>query len=98
MNMNINKLVISAGGINGYIFIGILKYLNEKGYLNNITKYIGCSVGSILCFLLSINYSIEEIEKIFLSLDVNDLLNEFNINLFIKYKCVYNNYKLVNYL
>ena len=34
--MNINKLVISAGGINGYIFVGILKYLNEKYTINGI--------------------------------------------------------------
>ena len=96
--MNFNKLFISAGGKNGYIFIGILKYLDENGYLNKINKYIGCSIGSILCFLLSINYSVEEIEKIFLKLNVDKLLNEFNINLFIKYKCVYNNYKIVNYI
>ena len=96
--MNFNKLFISAGGINGYIFIGILKYLDENKYLNKINKYFGCSVGSILCFLLSINYSVEEIEKIFLKLNVDNLLNDFNINLFIKYKCVYNNYKIVNYI
>ena len=96
--MNFNKLFISAGGKNGYIFIGILKYLDENGYLNKINKYIGCSIGSILCFLLSINYSVEEIEKIFLKLNVDKLLNDFNINLFIKYKCVYNNYKIVNYI
>ena len=28
--MNFNKLFISAGGKNGYIFIGILKYLDEN--------------------------------------------------------------------
>jgi len=95
--MNFNKLIISAGGTNGYIFVGILKYLNEIGYLNKINKYIGCSVGSILCFLLSINYSIDEIEQIFLKIDIKELLNDFNINLFIKYKCIYNNYKIVNY-
>jgi predicted acylesterase/phospholipase RssA len=25
--MNINKLIISSGGTNGYIYVGILKYL-----------------------------------------------------------------------
>ncbi len=95
--MNINKLIISSGGTNGYIYVGILKYLQENNYLNKIKKYIGCSVGSIICFLLSINYSINEIEEIFINLDVSKLLNDFNINLLIKYKCIYNNYKVVKY-
>ena len=95
--MNINTLIISAGGINGYTFIGILKYLNENKLLNNINKYIGCSVGSILCFLLSINYSINEIENILLNLNVNDLLNDFDLNFFIKYHSIYNNFKIVNF-
>jgi len=96
--MNIDTLIISAGGTNGYIFIGILKYLNEIKILDNIKKYIGCSVGSILCFLLSINYSIKEIEELVIDLDINKLLNDFNLNLLIKYKCIYNNYKIVKFL
>jgi predicted acylesterase/phospholipase RssA len=96
--MNIDTLIISAGGTNGYIFIGILKYLNEIKLLNNIKKYIGCSIGSILCFLLSINYSIKEMEELVIDLDINKLLNDFNLNLLIKYKCIYNNYKIVKFL
>lgn len=97
-NTKIDTLVISAGGINGYIFLGILKYLNELNYLDNIKKYMCCSVGSILCLFLSIGYSVNEMIEIISNLDINTLLNDFNLNLLIKHRCIYNNYKIVLFL
>tara|TARA_Y100000114_G_C11716922_1_gene306461 strand:+ start:22 stop:852 length:831 start_codon:yes stop_codon:yes gene_type:complete len=52
-----NKLILSGGGIKGLITLGSLQYFYDKKLLNNVNEFIGTSVGSIICFLLSIGYT-----------------------------------------
>jgi len=82
----IDTLCISGGGINGFCFIGTLEYLISIKYFDPhlIINYVGTSIGSILCFLLSIGYSIYELKNFILRFDFNLLENKLNIdNLFI---------------
>jgi predicted acylesterase/phospholipase RssA len=72
--------------------------LNENNYIDNIIRYSGCSIGSILCTLLCIGYKIEEIKKISYELNISELLNDFNIDLLIEHKCIYNNLKLSQFI
>src|SRR3989304_6623420 len=57
----INTIILSGGGIGGLAHIGALQYLSTVIDLNNITTYVGTSVGGIICTLLCIGYKLNEI-------------------------------------
>jgi predicted acylesterase/phospholipase RssA len=57
----IKKLIISGGSIKTISVIGCLKYLENEKLLSSIDTFIGTSAGSVLCFFLSIGYTIDEI-------------------------------------
>ena len=59
--MRYTNLLISGGGIYGIMILGIIKYLQEYNILDNIKKYLGTSVGAIICLLLNIKYYINYI-------------------------------------
>lgn len=83
-----NTLCLSSGGIYGITIIGCLDYLISNNYLilENITKYVGTSVGSIISFLLTINYSIKEIKEITYNFNFNLLVPNIDLdNLFFDY-------------
>jgi predicted patatin/cPLA2 family phospholipase len=80
--INIESLVIGGGGMNGLIFVGALKYLEEINILKNIKYYHGVSIGAILVSLLNLGWSIDEIIEItnfpfdkLLSYDIDYFLN-----------------------
>ena len=82
--MSYQHLVISGGGMKGYIALGSLISINNYYNLNKFKSYIGTSVGSLLCFLLSIGYTVEEAKQIFINIDITDylvpdLLNIINV-------------------
>ena len=76
------NLVLCSGDLKGFIILGYLKTIEND--IKNIKEYIGCSVGTIINFFLLINYSIDEIYKIF-----KDEFNEF-LNL------IQNEYDILN--
>jgi predicted acylesterase/phospholipase RssA len=51
-----DTLILCGGGVKGILLLGALDYLSEQGYLNNVTKYVGTSIGSIMCYLIAIGY------------------------------------------
>ena len=59
----IHTLCFSGGGIKGFSFLGALQKLIEKKIiiLSEIRKFVGTSVGSILAFLLTLEWDIDEI-------------------------------------
>jgi patatin-like phospholipase/acyl hydrolase len=69
--MSIKVLTLDGGGSKGIYTIGVLKEL-EKNLGQNIGDYFdyiyGTSTGSIICGLLAIGKSVEEVEKIYLKL------------------------------
>lgn len=77
-------LVLSGGGIKGISMLGLLQRLYKEGRLNNITKYIGTSVGSIISLLLSIGFTPLEIYNMSNRLNLNlssikDMISEYGI-------------------
>lgn len=76
--IHINKIVISGGGMRGLGFIGALKYLEELNILKNINDYYGCSIGSVICLLLYLNYSIDEIINFSINFDFSIIVNNFD--------------------
>ena len=83
MNENYNEIIISSGGAKGIAVLGSLKSFYKMYPNNQITYFTGCSVGSLFCLLLTLDYTIKEIKDIvckidfgnFQSLKVRNLLN-----------------------
>ena len=84
------NLVISSGGIYIYSLLGSLKYLKENNILKDIKSYYGISAGSILCTMLALDYTIDEITdflinfnffKLLDSYDITNLINNYGLSL-----------------
>ena len=104
MSQIIDTLIISGGGSKALSAIGTLNHLekNLRGFNKNIKKYAGSSMGSILIFLLSINYTPDEIYDTFFAQNRNTLLSSsgyFNIpyNLIYNYG-MFSTDKIMNYI
>ena len=71
-----NKLVLSGGGKRGLMLLGSLEYIYQyqKEKISNIKTYIGSSIGSIICYLLILNYEPRHIISFLIS---NDFFKQF---------------------
>ena len=56
-----NTLVISGGGMKGFAILGSIRYLEQQDIIQDIQKFIGTSIGAIICVLISIGYSASDI-------------------------------------
>ena len=81
----ITKLVLSGGGINGLIFIGVIKYLVETNQLKNINTFVGSSIGAIINTLICLNYSYDELINFILYFNFETVKNCDISNLFTFY-------------
>ncbi len=63
--MTIKHIVIGGAGITGFKFLGILQYLNEKGFwnINDIQSIYATSVGTIIGVFLMMKFDWETINK-----------------------------------
>jgi len=82
--MNYDSLLLTSGGIKGYGIIGTLRYLEYNNYLSKFKKIIGISVGSIIGFLLTLEYKIKDIYYILSNYNIEDIyfnkkLNKYNL-------------------
>ena len=57
----LKNLVLSGGGVTALGFLGILKLLYEYDLIKEIQHYIGTSMGAIICYLLTIGFSHNEL-------------------------------------
>lgn len=80
--IDINSLVISGGGMNGYLFIGVLKLLSELNIINKIKYYYGTSIGGFLIVFLNLGWTIDEILKFTINFPIDSVI-EMNINSFL---------------
>jgi NTE family protein len=67
-------LALSGGGMRGLAQIGILKVFEREGIFVNMIS--GTSMGGIVGGLYAAGYSAEELERIALDIDWNDLLSD----------------------
>lgn len=81
----IKKLILSGGGINGIIYLGIIKYLEENKLLSNIDTFVGSSIGAIINTLICIGYTFSELENFVLYFNFETIKNYKFENLFEKY-------------
>lgn len=87
---DINSLVISGGGIKGFIYIGAIKLFFEYGLINKIKYFYGTSFGGLIVTCLNLGWKYDEIYKFALNFDI-DCLMEFDIDNFI------NNFGLISH-
>lgn len=83
-----DTICLSGGGFKSLYQIGALDYLekNKIIILNKINNFIGTSSGAIMCFFLSLSYSIQDIKNFILDFNFNILLPDFNIdNIFLNF-------------
>ena len=86
MEENINSqsefdtLVLSGGSLNGLILLGGVQYLYDKHLFQNITTFVGTSIGAIISYLLIIGYTPIEI-MVYLCTHTGfmDKMSRFNI-------------------
>jgi predicted acylesterase/phospholipase RssA len=87
---HIENIVLSGGGVKGLVHIGALQILEELNLLNQIKKYCGSSIGGFICLLLNLEFNVSDIERLFLCINPNSIVN-FNPdninNLFDKLGC-----------
>jgi NTE family protein len=99
-NKEYTGIVISGGGTNVYLLLGGIKYCLENNIidLNKIETYIATSAGSILCIVLALNFTFEQLIDVYLEnserLKLN--MNELCITTIIKQKSIYSNKILIN--
>jgi predicted acylesterase/phospholipase RssA len=84
---NIDTLCFSGGGVNSFCFLGVLNYAISHDIINikNINKFIGTSGGAIVAYLLSLNYTINEIIQFVSTNDLKFIKNMDMKNLFSDY-------------
>lgn len=65
-------IILSGAGVRGCYEAGCLSNLNEH---YDFSKAIGTSAGSILCALLKVNYTMDELKKIMCSVNYKKMMN-----------------------
>ena len=58
------ELIIGSGGLSGLSYLGALEILDTFYPLKNFKYLTGCSAGSLICSLLNIDYTINEMKDI----------------------------------
>jgi len=85
----IRHIVISGGGLTGFTFYGALRELSKQNYwnLSNIKTIYGTSVGSLLAFVMALDYDWEDIDDYFIKRPLN---NVFKLNAYSMFDCIQN--------
>lgn len=65
-------LVLGSGGARGYLILGALMKLYREEYLNSVEIYVGCSVGALISFCLTIGYKPVEILELLYNCKIFD--------------------------
>ena len=92
---NFTTLVISSGGMNGFVLLGALMYLEQKNKLSNITNFVGTSAGSAISLLLTMDMKPFEIYQFLLDNDFSKDFQVLNIENIINNNSLFQNNLLI---
>ena len=65
--MKYTHLMLSGGGMYGYVYIGVYRFLKEYDLLRDIRFIYGTSIGACFGFIYGLNVSYEKMEDLFMS-------------------------------
>ena len=68
-----NTLLLSSGGMKGYIFLGVWKYIQEKNI--EIKTFSGVSIGAFFNMWFALGYTFDEIYNSIIDLNLMDLFH-----------------------
>lgn len=60
----IKNLILSAGGVHGYAYLGSYKYLMENNLLDNLENILGTSAGALFSLLYLFKFTPTEMEEL----------------------------------
>ncbi len=92
-----DTIVLSGGVAKGVAYAGTLRYLEEAGKLENVSRFAGSSAGSIFAFICYLGISSEEADEIIKNIDWPSLVDS-DIPLLKIMKDFHLIWKDVNYL
>jgi len=69
-----NTLSIGSGGIKGFSYLGVCRFLEKREILKDVGLYVGCSVGSLICLSLICGRGVSDILKEFLNTGFEELV------------------------
>lgn len=72
----LDTIVIEGGGIKGTASLGSLAYLQDNDRLKKVNTFVGTSIGAIICLLLVIGYTTDEIKSILFDQDLKSLTQD----------------------
>jgi predicted acylesterase/phospholipase RssA len=87
--IDINSLVISGGGIKGFIYLGAIKLFFEYGIIDKIKYFYGTSFGGLIVTCLNLGWEMDEAFKFALNFPL-DCIIDYDIDNF------FDNYGLVS--
>lgn len=71
------SIVVAGGALKVMAVIGVVKYLEEHDMIDDVKNFVGTSAGAILCLLMSLGFTSQQMHKI-----VTDALSDENITKF----------------
>ena len=71
--MKIKNLVFAGGGFKGIAYIGVLRYLESSGLLEDIKTFSGTSIGALISLLIVLGYTSKELTNLICKLDIDKI-------------------------
>lgn len=84
----IKNLVLSGGELKCVSYIGIIRYLEETGYINKLERVLGVSGGAIFALSIVLGYNSIQLERIARAIDLKQFQDIDTENIF----SFFNNY------
>lgn len=82
------NLCFAGGGMKGIAYLGVYKYLLENDMLKDLENLSGTSIGSIICLVILLKYTFEEVNilvenlnaSLIEDIDIRNLISGYSIN------------------
>lgn len=90
-----DTLVLGSGANRGIMFGGVIKSLEKRGILTQITTFVGASIGALFAAACAVGFTADQIHQLVLQTDIKDSkpTNELEIVNLYKRFALYTNKK-----
>lgn len=75
-------IVLGPGGAKGYLILGFLLILEEDEYYIDVNEWIGCSIGASIALMVVSGYSVKEIIKDCIDVNIINDITDINFENF----------------